>query len=437
MIRWRWLFEKFFPVVFSGIRLWREKCWRPQRLAWVTLLMAWDEGQTLSSRWEHAKDTARCWHPSWKLGTSYGGFSEALVRSSETLLKAIKARLCRQMRQFEPRCGSGWRWGAFAVDGTRFEAPHVEANERGLGCAGREKTGPQVFATMLWHMGTGLPWDFRVGPGTDSERKHLESLIDDLPQGSLLIADAGFVGYELCRKIHRSGQFFLFRVGSNITLLTKLGYEYQERRGLVYLWPQKQRHQPPLVLRLIKVKRRAQTIYLLTNVLDARQLTLAEASRLYEMRWGIEVFYRSAKQTLERRRLLSRTPATCLIEAQWTLLGIWLLGLLTVRELVERKIDPVEISYANARDVVRGEMRRATRVTSRSRRRPPLDKLRQELASASKDRYHRSRPKRARNYPRKKRERPPGPPKIRSATLKEQATAKRFRELTSPYCRTA
>jgi Transposase DDE domain len=200
-------------------------------------------------------------------------------------------------------------------------------------------------------------------------RRHLESLVDELPAGALLVADAGFVGYELCRRIHASGRFFLFRVGSNITLLTELGYHYEEHRGLVYLWPQKRRDQPPLVLRLITLARGQQVVYVLTKALDSQELTDAEASLLYEMRWGIEVFYRSAKQTLERRRLLSRTPATCLAEAQWTLLGIWLLGLLTVTRLVDQDIDPLEMSYAKARNAVRRALRGATS-TRRHHRRP-------------------------------------------------------------------
>jgi hypothetical protein len=395
--------------------------------------MVWDEGQTLVARWEHAKQAAGMWHPTWKLGSSYSGFSEALARSSERLLAPIKARLRREMLKLAPRQMDTWRWRAFAADGTRLETPHTEANEAGLGCAGREKTGPQVFATTLWHMGAGLPWDFCTGPGTDSERRHLESMIETLPTGALVVADAGFVGYELCWKIQDSGRFFLFRVGGNITLLTELGYEYQQREGLVYLWPQKHRDQPPLVLRLIQLARGKQVVYLLTNILDAQELTEQEANLLYEMRWGIEVFYRSAKQTLERRRLLSRTPATALAEAQWMLLGIWLLGLLAVGELVERNINPLEISYAKARDAVRRAMRGATSTHRPHRRRS----LRRELAAATKDRYRRHHPKQARNYPRKKREQPPGPPKIRSATMSEQTLAKQLREQNDLRRRTA
>jgi len=58
------------------------------------------------------------------------------------------------------------------------------ANENELKCAGKKKTGPQLFVTTLLHMGTGIPWDFRIGPGTASERRHLEEMLADLPPRS-------------------------------------------------------------------------------------------------------------------------------------------------------------------------------------------------------------------------------------------------------------
>ncbi len=88
------------------------------------------------------------------------------------------------------------------------------------------------------------------------------------------------------------------------------------------------------MLRLIVLRPGQQDVSPLTNVLDSQRSTDAEAAELFGMRWGEEGFYRSSKQTLQRRRLLSRTAATCLAEAQWTLLGLWLLGLLTISRLV-------------------------------------------------------------------------------------------------------
>jgi hypothetical protein len=269
-----------------------------------------------------------------------------------------------------------------------------------------------------------LPWDFRTGPGTDSERRHLEDMLGGLPSRSLIVADAGFCGYELCERILRQGHSFLLRVGSNVTLLRELGWHYEEQEGLVHLWPENFRHRPPLVLRLIELKRGQQTIYLLTNVLDPEQLSDDDAAALYEMRWGVEVGYRSYKQTLSRRTMKSRTPNTCLLESQWTMLGLWLLGLLCVVEQLAIQRNPRRWSTAQARDAVRRAMRRPTR---RCRNRFLADQLR----DAVHDSYVRRHSKTARNYPRKKREKPPGPPKIKPATPHQIRVAARLREQLS------
>jgi len=166
-------------------------------------------------------------------------------------------------------------------------------------------------------------------------------------------------------------------------------------------------------------------VYLLTNVLDPGHLSDIEAAELFGMRWGEEVFFRSFKQTLQRRKLLSRTAATCLAEAQGTLLGLWLLGLMTVSRLRSAGLDPLAVSVAKARDAVRSALR-----DERPRRGPwSLDAA---LGAAVKDGYVRHGSKAARNYPRKKREKPPGPPQIKSA---KPAEIKRARKLPPPDIR--
>lgn len=385
--------------------------------------MAWDEGQTISARFEHACHTGYELHPHWKLGESYGGFTAALRRQSDSLLDAIVPCFQRQMQDM---AGPDWQVRGrtvFAADGTRIEAPHTSANEEGLGCAGREKTAPQVFLTMLYHLGLGLPWDFRTGPGTASERYHLRDMLTGLPPESLIVADAGFAGWALCRDIMQQGHSFVFRVGGNIHLLTGLGWHVAERDGLVYLWPQNLQSEPPLVLRLIELKREAQSISLLTSVLDENELSAADAAALYELRWGIEVSYRSCKQTLGRRTLLSRTPATCLLESQWLMLAHWLLGLMCVRRQLRAGHSPRGWSTARARDAVRRSIHRSR--CAWKRRQPGLDR---ELREAVIDGYRRQGSKAARNYPRKKQQKPPGPPKIKQASQAQVRRAARLRE---------
>jgi Transposase DDE domain len=388
--------------------------------------MAWGEGQTLGARFEAACELGRFWHRHWKLGESYGGFTAAMGRWTQELVPAVVRRFQRTIRELGGRHWMRCGWCALAVDGSRIEAPHTAANEQGLLCAGRDKTAPQVFLTTLWHMGWGLPWDFRLGPGTASEQRHLEQMLPAVPPGALLVADAAFVGYELCTRILQAGSSFLMRVGSNRELLTELGYHTEERQGVVYLWPQKFRHQPPLVLRLVHLQRGKQTIYLLTNVLDPAKLSDRQASTLYELRWGVEVFYRSYKQTLDRRVVKSRTPQAALAEVAATMLGLWLLGMLTVKRLARRGIDPLRWSVAKARNAVRRTMR-APLAGPRSHC-PRSNNLDHVLGLAWRDCYPRRCAKAARNYPRKKRERPPGPPKIKKANPHQRRIAKRLKQ---------
>ncbi len=89
----------------------------------------------------------------------------------------------------------------------------------------------------MWHAGTGLPWDWRIGPADSSERAHMRAMLEDLPAAAMLAADAGFVGYEGMWEVQASGRRLLLRVGSNVRLLKQLGY-VRERESIVYLWPE-------------------------------------------------------------------------------------------------------------------------------------------------------------------------------------------------------
>ena len=110
------------------------------------------------------------------------------------------------------------------------------SNEAGLGTAGKAGTHPQMLLTTMWHMGTGLPWAWRVGRADANERDHLRSLLPELPAGALVVADALFIGFDLLSQMDRRGLRFLVRVGANVRLLRRLGC-VEEKRDTVYLWP--------------------------------------------------------------------------------------------------------------------------------------------------------------------------------------------------------
>jgi hypothetical protein len=390
------------------------------------MLMAWSEQTQLVERFHAVTSFLKQTCKHWELGVSYEGWVTALAREQERLVPLVVERLRRQMQSMKDyqRCG---RWEAYAVDGSEFVCPRTVENQQAMGEVGKPNGMPLVSLTTLYHLRLGLPWALRVGPGTDSERAHLRDMACELPSGSLLVADAGFVGYDLCRSLLAQKQHFLLRVGGNIHLLNELGYGCEVRGRTVYLWPmdQQKENQPPLEFRLIVCEdEQKQPVYLVTSLLAPDQLTDLEASDLYRQRWGIEVFYRTTKQTLERHTLRSRTPENCYLELTWAILGVWLLQLMTVRRVAGAGHDPRAASPAQARTVVRRVLRHE-RPSHRTRR-----ALSSMLADCRQDDYDRKRAKASRDYPRKKRHQPPGPPKIKTPTEKQIQTAKRLTPIT-------
>jgi len=380
--------------------------------------MAWGEPAGLVQRFRAVTDFLQhaCRH--WQLGSSYEGWVAAQHRERQRLVPLVIQRLRQGMRQLKnfQQCG---RWEAYAVDGSDEGCPRTLANQQAMGDKGKPDGVPLVALTTLLHLRLGLPWSFRVGPGTDSERAHLRDMLPELPPGSLLVADAGFIGYELCSVLVARKQHFLLRVGGNVRLLSELGYASEVRGTTVYLWPVEFRKQPPLQLRMIVVQDdHKHPVYLVTSVLDPSALTDKEAAETYAQRWGIEVFYRTAKQTLERPSLRSRTPINCYLELTWIVLGVWLLKLMTLRQVAAAGHDPRTVSCAQARTAVRRVLR-DQRPCHRTRCALP-----QVLAACRIDTYARKRPKASRNYPRKKHQRPPGPPIIKLPSEKERQAAK-------------
>jgi hypothetical protein len=349
------------------------------------------------------------WHRRRPGRTSQGFFTTLAARSDSLLrevtqhLRVVVASIARGRGQWNSH-----GLAAFGVDGTRVECPRTRVNEQALGRAGREKTGPQLQLTALRHLGSGLLWNWRIGPGATAERVHLDEMLGTLPSGALLVADAGFTGYDLFRAVLEGGRHLLIRVGSNVRLIEGLRPDPRDRH-VVDLWPKEARDdgQPPLRLRLLKIREDHQVIYLVTD-LSAKQLPRAQARKFYRQRWGLEVGFRTLKQTMGHRRMRSRSPRRATIELHWAMVALSLIEAMGRQAQARRR----RVSPADVQRVLQTAMRRA-------RRRCRRGWLRRSIARAVIDSYHRHGSKDSRNYPRKKTSKPPGPPKLRPPTTQE------------------
>ena len=435
--------------IFADVKFHGNVTWKASDLILLVMVWMWSEQGTLTGAFKDALHWSRR-----VLGrvavTTYQGMTRALISWTATLLPVVQEQLRSLMgRQAGKHLRVG-RWLALAVDGSRIGAPRTRENEKAFcapnyghgktakyrkktGKGGRKRktkkkkkqhpVGPQLWLTMLWHLGLHMPWGWKIGPSYASERDHFRALLDThkFPKNTLFCADAGFTGYDLWKAMIDAGHAFLIRVGSNVRLLRDLGY-VRERSGLVYCWPDTaaRKKQPPLVLRLIKLQVGRCSMWLLTNVLAEKHLSDANAAQLYRLRWGVELQFRSVKQTFGRRKLRSRTPDAAKVELDWSLMGLWLIQLFAVKEQVEVGLVPDRCSVGLAVQVIREMLRRWSE-------RPEVS-FAENLRGATKDGYKRKRPKKGRYQPKYKDKPSAGKPKIQKATRQHKLRLESYLE---------
>src|SRR4029078_3381381 len=246
----RWIVD---AGIFDELKFHGNTGWKPVDLILLTVVWAWSEDSTLTG----AFDEAQRWSQkvlSRAAVNTYQGLMGALVGSTGRILPPLRQRLQALM---EKHGGDYWRvgsWVALAVDGSRIDAPRTQLNERAFCAAnfGRSATAryrrrkrrrqgrpehhrrrqrlaaparPQVWLTLIWHMGLRTPWSWQSGPSTSSERDHFRELLvaQEFPENTLFCGAAGFTGYELWKAAIDRGYEILIRWGGDATLLSNVG----------------------------------------------------------------------------------------------------------------------------------------------------------------------------------------------------------------------
>ncbi len=402
--------------------------WTPWAVGVVGVLMSLDYGCSLTTRFQDALaclgvDRRRV--P--RTGQTYNGLLKAMVRQAPMILPRLKADLREQARAalaYVPRVHG---WTLLAVDGSKEDLPRTQALEKRFGIADNGHT-PQALMTSIVEVSTGLPWDWRMDRGRGSERDCLLKMVPDLPESSLLLADAYYMGYPLWSALTKAGRHFLIRVGGHARLLRGLWPQtsIEQHRDIVYAWPsQRQKTCPPLRLRLIKVQGGKDPVYVLTNVLDHRRLTKAAAGKIYRRRWGVEIFYRTLKRTLGATKLRSRSDQRAAVELEWYLITVCIMTLLGIDRLHRQGRDCRRLSAAGLLEVLRASLLRGMSAPFLN----SLPKLDRQLGQAVRDNYRRKAPKHSRyrpitkNTPRPRRLKPP---QVRTATPAERRRALQY-----------
>lgn len=453
--------EILFPSadIFADCNLHGNVKWKPDQLVSQAILFSWQGDRFLIDAFDYSLKVCTDMGLN-AVAYSYTSLFNALAKYTPQLRLPVRKRLHDLA---ESVAGSCFRIGKFvpiAFDGSRVTTPRTASNEQAFCAAnyGQGKTAkyrkkqtkgmrrtkneknkphhpkPQVWLTMLWHMGLKLPWTWKTGPSNSSERAHVVEMLEEetFPQDAFFCGDAGFIGYPLWSLILRKEADFLVRVGANVQLLaTNMDYE-KKSGGIVYCWPKGKRDSgaPPLRLRLVKVKIGRAKVWLLTSVVDSDQLNIQQMIRMYKMRWGVEVEFRGLKQTVDKHTLGCRTSARVTVELDWSLFALAFAELLALREQLPSSTPldpekPIRLSLA--------ETMRALRLAMRERNETiALDSsLWNMLKEAVIQQYVNKTDKKARYRPANPDKKPLGDPQIRKLELEERRNLRRFGRSTA------
>jgi Transposase DDE domain len=461
------LLKWFLPDdgIFAKLKFHGNTSWLPLSLVWLGLCWAWAESRNVTDAFTYAVEWCETTSGSSPLST-YQGFMAAMVQWTPAFMAVLWTRLHQLMSEIG---GEFWRidsWVPIAFDGSRSSAPRTVSNEKAFCAAnyGNGKTAryrkkktkgmrrranqrnkprpqePQAWITMMWHMGLRLPWMWQLGPSNSSERAHVMDMIQrwTFPSMTLFCGDAGFVGYPLWSAILARKGDFLVRVGANVKLLAESTSFRSLKGGIVLCWPKAmlETDQPPLRLRLVKIRLGRTHAWMLTSVLDSKRLSTAQIIKFYKLRWGVEVEFRGLKQTLDRALLRCRNDRRLLVELNWSIMAMAVAELFALKEQLSaaritsdkasKSHDPKKRSLAKTIRAIRRSMRQAHKVPR------PHETLPNELRGAQTDNYQRKAPKRSRHRRPNPDKKPLGDPQVRKLNLQERRKLNQLTAIGSP-----
>lgn len=406
--------------------------WDFHHLILVLLAMTWALGQSNPEKFEMARGiVAICRPKRRRAGRTAQGFQKALgrlpMRPLVALAEGLRGRLISLL-------GDDLTHGGFiplGCDGSRLDCARDDELLARVGKSGKADGPPSIWVTALVHLTTGVPWSWRLGKADASQRDHRRGLPPTLPKLALIVADAGFDGYDLMAAIPASDTSFLIRMSSEVRLIVEGPVAPASfREGPARLWPQRAQKdgQPPLELRLIRIAggerrrvrgrkpKRAADVWLLTDVESSRMSVKAAAS-FYRLRWENEGLFRSYKGTLGKVKLTGRTVRSVHREAFGSLLACQLLLAQGAWALRQARADSSAVRPCSVKRVlvaIQIELRGVTRPDRRA-------SYRDRLAQAGRERRSRSSAKQKRVWPQRTPHKPPKPPKFRTMTAKEEA----------------
>jgi hypothetical protein len=184
-----------------------------------------------------------------------------------------------------------------------------------------------------------------IPDATRNEKLSARAMVEELPPGSLILADLGYFAFAWFDHLTGLGHYWISRARSKTSyqLLHVFYQSGQTLDALVYLGAHRSDRAASAV-RLVQYQVGASTYRYITNVLDPKALPILEIARLYARRWDIEMAVDLVKTHLGLHLLWS-TKQVGILQQVWAVLIIsQILQALRLEIAGRAEVDPFEVS---------------------------------------------------------------------------------------------
>jgi Insertion element 4 transposase N-terminal/Transposase DDE domain len=309
---------------------------------------------------------ARHWRGVWQVPTT-----KAITRARERLgaepLRRLFVEVARPLAT--ERTAGAWYRGlrVVAIDGTTLDVPDTPANAAAFGRPathrGERTAFPQVRVLALAECGTHAILAAVLGPLAVGETTLAPSLFGRLGAGVLLLADRGFVGFDLWRAAQATGAELVWRTKTNAVLPVDRQLGDGSYLSRIYAARDQRARRDPIVVRVVEYTlgkdpgrpAKPAPYRLLTTILDPPAAPAAELAALYHQRWEFET-------TLDELKTHQRGPGVVLRSRSPELVTQEIWGMLLVHHAIralmhqaatDGEVDPDRLSFTRSLRVIR------------------------------------------------------------------------------------
>ena len=300
---WRTLTDALVAVSSDFDRRWqkRQRVLNTLLVALFVFRLVLSKGQqgyqsVLAELWEQCRRTnlpLPQQHP-----VTAGAMSNARAKVHEDLFRELHAEALRRVdATTQRRQWKGHR--LYAVDGSKLNLP------RGLLEEGYQRPSdnahyPQGLLSCLYQLRSQAPVDFDLVAHAD-ERKAARAHLHTLSPGDVVVYDRGYFSTAMLLAHVERGLHAVFRLKTNANREVSAFVNSGATDAEIAL-DAGEEGQAPLRLRLVRYEIADQAYFLGTTLRDREHYRIADLTKVYHARWGVEELYRISKQTLQIER---------------------------------------------------------------------------------------------------------------------------------------